>query len=164
MFYGENKCRDFDIVIVVLGFDRVDSLLFTYILGKLSIDKRDIFEFEESEFLPIFSKCVVSEVGFFTFKKGITLDANVSPIKDYEWPLKQALSVNKNLLQYLDQLDFKEIVKKKVEALGLDEIGQMDYLFSDKEKEIMDEILSRQGDKDAVKVNRLSKNIHYEIV
>lgn len=114
--------------------------------------------------MPIFSKCVVSEVGFFTFKKGITLDANVSPIKDYEWPLKQALSVNKNLLQYLDQLDFKEIVKKKVEALGLDEIGQMDYLFSDKEKEIMDEILSRQGDKDAVKVNRLSKNIHYEIV
>ena len=102
-----------------IGFDKVDSLLYTNTLGKLSIDnqKSQLFDFVDSETSPLFNEFVNYDGIEFKLKDGITLDTNVSPIKDHVFPLGKALHTNEHLIDYLEQLDFKDI-KSKTKKLG----------------------------------------------
>lgn len=120
----------------VLGFDKIDSILYTYLLGKLTIDnqKLSLFEFEERPFSEIFTKYVDCENSIFKIKEGYTLDTNVSPIKDYNWTLRNFFARNPLLIEYLSNLDCGEIVARKLEVyreIGYDDIEQK---FSTKEK------------------------------
>lgn len=123
----------------IIGFDKVDSVLYTYTLGQLSIDnsKLQMFEFEESETSQKFNEFVDYDGRIFKLKDGISLEMNVSPAGNYVCPLKKALSTNKKLIKYLSQLDFRKIIIKKIQSLGVDRIDSFDLLFSNKEKEIM---------------------------
>ena len=122
-----------------IGFDRVDALLYTYVLGQLTTDnyKLQIFEFGDSETSSKFNEFADYDGVAFKIKEGITLETNVSPIGNHVWPLEKALSQNKKLIEYLSKLDFRKIIIKKISALGIDRINDLDELFSNKEKEIM---------------------------
>ena len=126
----------------IIGFDKIDSLLFTYTLGQLSIDnhKLQLFEFEDSQTSQKFNENVDYDGVVFKLKDGITLKTNVSHVSDYKWPLEKALHSNRKLIEYLSNLDFKKIIYRKVETLGVDKINRFSLLFSAKEKEIINKI------------------------
>ena len=122
------------------GFDKVDAVLFTYTLGQLSIDNQQLqlFEFEDSEIHQMFNKYVDYDGIVFKLKDGITLDTMVSYNNETFYPLRKMLNTNKKLIEYLSQLDFSEIVLKKVEAYGIQSAGNIESsLFSEKEKDIL---------------------------
>ena len=122
-----------------IGFDKVDALLYTYTLGQLSIDnqKLQLFEFEDSKTYQLFNKYVDYDGIIFKLKEGLTLETNVSSVENHVWPLYKVLRTNKKLIEYLSELDFRKIIIKKIESLGVDRIDNFDLLFSNKEKEIM---------------------------
>lgn len=126
----------------IIGFDKVDGLLFTYTLGQLSIDnhKLQLFEFEDSCTSQKFNEYVNYDGIVFKLKEGVTLKTNVSHVSDYERPLETALHSNRKLIEYLSNLDFKKIIYRKVETLGIDKIDCFPSLFSTKEKEIINKI------------------------
>ena len=122
-----------------IGFDKVDALLYTYTLGKLSIDNQQLqlFEFEDEETHQIFNKYVDYDGIIFKLKNGITLDTMASYNDEKFYPLRKMLNTNSRLIEYLSGLDFRKIVIKKIEALGVDRLDSFDLLFSNREKEIM---------------------------
>ena len=124
----------------VLGFDKVDPLLFTYTLAHLSKDNTANFEFIDSSFSPLFDKIIDYTGGVFSLKEGIALETVVTPNLNNDWTLRKALSTNKELLRSLNFFVFKEIVMKKIDSLGLDRIDQLGYLFSDKEITLVGEM------------------------
>lgn len=123
----------------IIGFDKVDALLYTYTLGQLSIDnsKLQMFEFEESEISQKFNEFIDYDGGVFRLKDGTSLETNVSPTGNHVCPLKKVLHTNKKLIEYLSQLDFRKIIMKKIQSFEVDTIDNFDLLFSNKEKEIM---------------------------
>lgn len=125
-----------------IGFDKVDALLYTYTLGQLSIDNQQLqlFEFEDSEIHKIFNKYVDYDGITFKLKDGITLDTMASYNGEKFYPLRKMLNINRKLIEYLSELDFRKIILKKIESLGADRLEIFDLLFSDKEKEIICEM------------------------
>lgn len=122
-----------------IGFDKVDALLYTYTLGQLSIDNQQLqlFEFEDEETHQIFNKYVDYDGIIFKLKDGITLDTMASYNDEKFYPLRKMLNTNSRLIEYLSGLDFRKIIIKKIEALGVDRLDSFDLLFSNREKEIM---------------------------
>ena len=122
-----------------IGFDKVDALLYTYTLGQLSIDNQqlDLFEFEDYETHQIFNKYVDYDGVTFKLKDGITIDSMASYNDEKYYPLRKMLNTNRRLIEYLSGLDFRKIILKKIESLGVDRLDSFDLLFSNKEKEIM---------------------------
>lgn len=123
-----------------IGFDKVDAVLFTYTLGQLSIDNQQLqlFEFEDSETHQIFNKYVDYDGIVFKLKDGITLDSMATYNNEKFYPLRKMLNTSKKLIEYLYQLDFSEIVLKKAESYGIQNIKQIDeYRFSNKELGIL---------------------------
>ena len=96
-----------------------------------------MFEFENSETNQMFNEYVDYDGIIFKLKEGLTLKTNVSPVENHVRPLYKALCTNKKLIEYLSELDFRKIIIKKIESLGVDRIDNFDLLFSSKEKEIM---------------------------
>lgn len=133
-----------------LGFDKVDAALFTYTLGKLAIDNRkmQLFEFSDSETHQIFNKYVDYDGIVFRFKDGIDLETMASYNGEKFYPLKMLLNSSKKLIKYLSQLDFSEIVLKKVENYGIHSLEQIDEnIFSQKELEILHQLNFGQTNK-----------------
>ena len=124
----------------IMGFDKVDDALFTYTLGQLSIDNKQLqlFEFEDSEIQQLFNKYVDYDGIVFKLKDGITLDTMVSYNDEKFYPLRKMLNTSKKLIEYLSQLDFSGIVLKKAESYGIQNIEQIDESrFSNKEIDIL---------------------------
>ena len=120
-----------------IGFDKVDTVLFTYTIGQLSIDNQQLqlFDFEDSETHQMFNKYVDYDGIAFKLKGEITLDTMVS------YNNEKMLNTNKKLIEYLSQLDFSEIVLKKAKLYGMQNIEQVDkYRFSNKELEILQKL------------------------
>lgn len=126
----------------VIGFDKVDATLYTYILGSLSIENGNVklFEFAEEEPTKIFNEYIDYDGIVFSLKKGISLETNVSPVKTQYWPLEKALHTNRRLIEYLSNMNFKEIVIKKIKDIGFERIENLNFMFSNKEKDIICEI------------------------
>lgn len=130
----------------VLGFDKVDSLLYTYLLGKLTIDnqKLSLFDFEEKPFSESFTKYVGFSNSVFKIKDGYTLDTNVSPVKDYNWTLRNLFARNTELINYLSNLDFREIVAKKLESYNATKQDDLEQIFCAKEIGIIEQLNTTQ--------------------
>lgn len=126
----------------IIGFDKIDPILYTYTLGRLTIDnqKTKIFQFEEKELSNIFNKYVDSSGLFFKLKEGYTLDTNVSPIKGNNWTLRNLFNENKDLIEYLRYFDFSEIVVKKMELFGIERKEHLNSIFSNKEIELIEQL------------------------
>lgn len=127
----------------LIGFDQVDAMLFTYTLGKLSIDnqKLNLFKFEDKETTNTFNKYFEFDRMIYKLKEGYTLNDIVSSNEKYNIPLRRILQTNKKLLEYLEALDFKEIILRKISDIGYERIEKLNYLFSEKEKEIVHKII-----------------------
>lgn len=125
----------------LIGFDRVDSLLFKYVLGKLSIDnieKKD-FIFEDEELSETFNQYVDFNGSFYSLKNNYSLDTNVSLVSGSSkiLPLRKVININKKLLMYFNSIDFTTIISRKVNDIGYNNLKDFDYLFSEKEKQII---------------------------
>ena len=124
--------------LLAVGFDKVDSFLFTYILSKLSIDNRTMqsFEFIDEEFSNTFKEYVSYDGNTYMIKDMYTIDTLIMT-KNGNVPLRKLLHTNKKLITYLDLLDFREIIMKKISLLGAKQLDTIPNYFSNKEKEIM---------------------------
>ena len=127
--------------LLTMGFDKVDSLLYTFVLGRITIDNVGLkmFDFEEQQPSDTFNKYIEYDKMIFKFKEGYNINSIVSlkPKQNIELPLYKVLNVNSLLIEYLKGIDFKEIIVKKIMTLGIDKINNYEELFSDKEKEII---------------------------
>ena len=124
--------------LLAVGFEKVDSILFTYILSKLSIDNRTMqsFEFIDEEFSNTFKEYVSYDGNTYMIKDMYTIDTLIMT-KNGNVPLRKLLHTNKKLITYLDLLDFREIIMKKISLLGAKQLDTIPNYFSNKEKEIM---------------------------
>lgn len=125
--------------LLIMGFDKVDSILAIFTVGQLSIDnhKTGLFSFENEEFSKTFDEYIECVNSVYSFKEGYNLDSNVSFDNDKYWPLKNRLHTNKKLLEYLSSLDFTSIIQRKIDFIGQDNVSKFNYLFSEKEKSIV---------------------------
>ena len=133
-----------------LGFDIVDPVLFTYTLGKISLeDKQQQFSFVEETPSIGFNKYVDSSGIAFKIKDGYTLETDVSPVNlGIKITVKKTLFSSRKLLEFLTETDFNEIVLKKAAAYGVNDYGNINpELFSKKEIQILK---SNQNDKPIV--------------
>ena len=128
--------------LLISGFDQVDALLYTYVLGQLSLDNQDLklFVFSDEEFSSNFNKYIDYDGVVFRLKDGLSLETNVSPIEEKYLPLEKKLHINKRLCEYLSELDYRIIVLKKLAALYDDGIDNPASFFSVKEKQIIYDI------------------------
>jgi len=125
----------------IVGFDKIDSLLFTYTLGKLSIDNRvmQTFEFEDKECSDTFNKYVTYDNDTYHLVEDCDIDTFIL-VGDKNLPLRKILHTNKKLITYLSLLDFSEIVLKKIMLLGDNGIDTLASHFCDKEREIISKL------------------------
>lgn len=122
-----------------VGFDKVDAVLFTFVLAKISMDdKKHLFRFKDQKTSLIFDKYVDYNGLIFKLKNGFQIDTNVSQKEGFNIPLGKALITNRYLIKYLNNLDFSEIVLKKAELYGMQNID--DSTFSHKELKILNQL------------------------
>lgn len=122
-----------------VGFDKVDAVLFTFVLAKISMDdKKHLFRFKDQKTSLIFDKYVDYNGLIFKLKNGFQIDTNVSQKEGFNIPLGKALITNRYLIEYLNNLDFSEIVLKKAELYGMQNID--DSTFSHKELKILNQL------------------------
>ncbi len=128
----------------VTGFDRIDPLLFTLTIGRLFSNEKFYreFEFNDRPLSLAFSEYITYDGYAYHLKEGYNLDTNVSSIKDSEWSLQSTLKSNWRLLEYLDELDFKEIIVTKMLYLRDADKTALEHMISNKEKAIIEEIES----------------------
>ena len=114
------------------GFDKVDPVLFTYTLGKTVIDNANTHEFDFRFDLPL-TKSIVRD--------GIMYKLSDEVNKDLWFNYHS----NKKLLKYFTNLNFEEIITKKLEGYGYNKMNCIlgrekidENLFSQKELEMID--------------------------
>lgn len=106
----------------VIGFDRIDSILYTYTLGKMVIDNQEMkkFSFKDVKLSTIFNKYVEYSCLGFKLKEDYSLETDISPIEGYSYTLRSFFGRNKELVKYLSSdyfnlmFDESEVVRKMV--------------------------------------------------
>jgi hypothetical protein len=90
--------------LLTVGFESVDSLLYTNALGKLFTDNRDLklFEFADSELSDTFKRRVSCSGGVFRLKEDIN---------------EPRLHTNEKLIKYFEMLDFSHVINKDEKIL-----------------------------------------------
>lgn len=127
-----------------LGFDKVDPVLFTFTLGKISKD--GFFSFEEQDTSRAFQEYVDFSDGLIKLKDGYLLDTNISSNDSIPITIGQSLFGNKYLFGYLSTLDFTDIILKKAEAYGIGVTGEVKKdFFSTKEIDLLNRYRSENG-------------------
>lgn len=145
------------IMLLLLGFDRVDSILYTLVLGKLIIDNQTtkMFNVEDTKISKTFLDYVKYENGVFKLKDELTLNINSNNHSNYPVSLRRFLDYNQKLVTYLNQLDFEDLIIKKIYLIGTKNWDKQSDLFSKREQEIISNISDFD---DRLKVLKLSKN------
>lgn len=93
--------------LLFIGFDKVDSVLFSYTLGKISTQNN--IQFEDQMLSKSFSNYIVFDGISFKLKEGLSLDRNK---KDYNPSFRMALIRKQELTNYLKTIDFSEIIER----------------------------------------------------
>ena len=72
-------------------------------------------------------------------KSNYSLDTNVPLVSGSSkiLPLRKVININYKLLNYFSSIDFTTIISRKVDDIGCDNLKDFDYLFSEKEKQIV---------------------------
>ena len=121
-----------------LGYNQIDSIFVTMVIGKMTLDTD--FKFEDKEFSDMFLTLVDYDGMIYKLKRGKTLDLNISPIEGETYTLRQLYSRNKELLEYLDKIDIQKIVDKKIKIVGYERLPDNLNIFSNKEKSYLPRI------------------------
>ena len=127
----------------VMGFDKVDSILNSFLLEKLMKEKAFLekFSFKNREPSQDFRRYVELNGYINKLKEGYTLESNLSPVEGEYWPLARLLEnkASKTLMDFLDSIDLGEVIEKKVNALGEERIKNNPSLLCSKEIELLRE-------------------------
>lgn len=123
--------------LMFMGFDKVDSLLLGYTTEELLKSNLYHFALKYDESSSLYKHLDYVD-GTYQFRDDENLDSIIK-LKNLNMPMKTflALHSNKKILECLKILDFKDIVIKKISSIGINNINEMNYLFSLKEKEII---------------------------
>ena len=125
----------------VMGFDRVDTILFTTVLGRLtsSFGEEAKFTFSEAPLSDRFLKVTQMNNGdVYALKNGYTMDTPIINEAGVPIPLRDYLFTNIELLEALNELDFERIILKKAEMSRAHSISELNRdTFSEKEIEIL---------------------------
>jgi hypothetical protein len=97
------------------------------------------FQFEDSGLSRKFNEYIDCDGEMIRLRDGLSLDTMVSDDGKEFYPLRNKLSTNQNLMEYLSNLDFRKIIVKKIGSLSVDR-EDYEQLFSDKEKEIINKM------------------------
>ena len=131
------------------GFDKVDPVLFTLILGKTAMDDAQKHEFDFAFDIP-YTKAIKKEYqGRIETCEPFTIDGVVYKLNDeINKDLWFRYHSNEKLLNYLYSLDIGKIITKKLEAYGYNKnklaVEKIDEsLFSQKELEIIDLMINK---------------------
>lgn len=145
----------------LLGYDRIDSYLFTAIQGSLSILANEMnvrsvnfnekqcdvaIEFiQDEEFKNPFSKCVDVDFGI-SMKEEVNFNTNVAPlmgIDGMEYSFIECIGGldNRLLAEYIKQyIDLDRIIIEKINVYSKENIDYFPTLFCSKEKETLSRI------------------------
>ena len=147
-----------------IGFDKVDTYLYKYTLNQVLSDNSESqsFQFEDSEISRYFNEYIDCDGKMIQLKDGVTLNTLIRDGKQF-YPLRSKLSTNQNLFEYLSNLDFRQIIVKKIASLNVDRVDEFEQLFSDKEKEIINKMFGigkmyREREKQSEGYTSLSSN------
>lgn len=145
----------------ILGFDKVDTIIYTLLLEKILEDNyhNHMFVFEEKGFTKSFNSLINYDGTVFSLKNGINIDTSVIGTKTEPLSVREALHTNEKLLVYLNNIDFGEIVIKKVNIIGYKKMAELNYLFSNKEKEFITRIYNYKPNTSNAKQRKLKKKI-----
>ena len=125
-----------------LGFERVDSSLFTHTQGAISSqDKNRSFTFGDSMLSKAFNTYINYTFGACEVKAGYTIDTNISDSDERPITIGEILDNNTYLEEYLTKLDFGDIIKRKADTLGISTLEEVNpFIFCPKEIEILNAI------------------------
>lgn len=126
--------------LLVLGFERVDPLLYSLVLGNIYFEQKEKFRFEEKEYSVQFKQFVECDEVFYKLKDGLFMDTDTGLLENKIITIEKFLSAgNRELINYLKKMDFKDVILRKKEILGITSIEEAKDLFSKKEREILTE-------------------------
>ena len=129
-----------------IGFERIDPLLYTFTIGELLLNEeaRDTLEFISGQPNQVFSYYVEYKNGVYSLKDGRTIDTNISPVEGVNIPLIRALKPNAILKEYLNTLDFKKVIDKKIKSLEKAGYQNISYFLCPKEEYIRKSIKTKR--------------------
>ena len=125
------------------GFEEVDSVLFTCTLGKIAIDNAGKYIFNNQEISQTFNDYVDFNGTTYKLKEGFDINMNISKNNNYSKLLSEKLISSKSLIEYFNNIDFNDIVLRKVQLYGVENIS--DETFCKKELSILKEIDTKKN-------------------
>ena len=138
--------EEYIVTMFELGFERIDSLLYVFTLGELYADKEIGSDIEIVSGQPnqAFRFYIEYNNGTYSLKEERTIDTNISPVEGAYIPLISMLKRNEKLKLYLNRIDFKKVVEKKIRKL--EQAGYSDYtkFLCPKEEAIRQSILNEK--------------------
>ena len=96
--------------LLVLGYESVDSILYTLTLGKITKDNRN-FKFIDKELNKTFMNFIDYDGGSFKLKEGLTMQSDTGLLNEY-FSIEEFLT-NRKLVEYLKTIDLNDIISKK---------------------------------------------------
>ena len=100
----------------ILGFDRVDTILYSNILNEIIRNKN--FKMVCTEETNIFKKFIDYNGIRYKIKDDYNINSEVINMNGKKYTLKEILPVNKELEKFLKTLNYEEIIKRKISILG----------------------------------------------
>ncbi len=143
--------------LLCINFDRIDNLLCTLTIGYIILhqneDSRYHFEIINQPFSETFQSYIEYDGYGFKLKDNYNLLSKVG-IHPYYRTLKTRLQAgNDKLIEYLRTIDYKEIIKRKLNMLGPYAMNEYAFLFSEQEKCIIKLNGIEQSNAEELKMN-----------
>lgn len=123
----------------LLGFDKVDVLLYMCVLAKLTLDNQveERFILEDEDFSFIFCQNIEFDGKVLKIKGNEGLDTTVMVTDGKPYSLRRMLKCNEKLMEQMKNLDFEEIIRRKINIMGEDKVYIYREFFSSKEIDII---------------------------
>ena len=124
----------------LLGFDKVDALLYMCVLAKLTLNNQieEQFTLEDEDFSSLFCQNIEFDGNVFKIKENEGLDTTVMVTDGKPYSLRRMLKCNEKLMEQMRQLDFEEIIRRTINIMGEDKVCIYREFFSSKEINIID--------------------------
>jgi len=120
---------------LALGYDQVDSIFITEVVAQGSLDQK--FEFEEKEYSSDFLNLIDYDGFVYKLKRNKVLTTIITNSDGKECTVRELLSKNKNLCNFIANIDLQKIVNKKIRIIGKNNIKEYISIFSNKERELL---------------------------
>ena len=123
----------------LLGFDKVDVLLYMCMLANLTLDNQveERFTLEDEDFSFIFCQNIEFDGKVLKIKGNEGLDTTVMVTDGKPYSLRRMLKCNEKLMEQMKNLDFEEIIRRKINIMGEDKVYIYREFFSSKEIDII---------------------------